>query len=165
MGGDERLKRPAGGGGLHLKGRNNVEDPQRRCGLRPAAAGLEGSAAHPAPRESHPTPSSRRCAMANGARNSGRCVRRRYRRAETAPAGPVHEHPARERSSRGRPISSSHAHDFPVGATSKTQRKGLQFARLSAILEIWAQIRPGGLVTPRTLGLWPGDGTMSRAPA
>ena len=30
-------------------GRNEVEDPERSGGLRPAAAGLEGSAAHPAP--------------------------------------------------------------------------------------------------------------------
>lgn len=34
-------------GGLHPKGRNNVEDPERSGGLRHAEPGLEGSAALP----------------------------------------------------------------------------------------------------------------------
>jgi len=41
----ERTGRPAGGAGQHPKGRNIVEDAQRA--LRPGAAGLKGSVAHP----------------------------------------------------------------------------------------------------------------------
>ena len=45
MGGEEATGRPAGGAGQHPKGRNIVEDAQRA--LRPGAAGLKGSVAHP----------------------------------------------------------------------------------------------------------------------
>ncbi|ODA93247.1 hypothetical protein BFX40_10380 [Mesorhizobium sp. SEMIA 3007] len=49
MGGETRPERLAVGGGPHPKDRNEEEDPKRSEGLRDAAAGLEGSAAHPAP--------------------------------------------------------------------------------------------------------------------
>ncbi len=48
MGGKERTGRPAISGGPHPKDRNEEEDPGPLPGLRPAAAGLEGSDAHPA---------------------------------------------------------------------------------------------------------------------
>jgi len=83
------------------EGRNNVEDPERSGGLRHAAAGLEGSAAHTAhAEESQTKPASRESAMTTGARIRGRSARGRRRRAETQRerkrrGGSVHEHPAR----------------------------------------------------------------------
>ena len=46
MGGEEATGRPAGGAGQHPKGRN-VEKVSAARALRPGAAGLEGSVAHP----------------------------------------------------------------------------------------------------------------------
>jgi len=50
VGGEMRPERPDVGGGPHPKGRNECGGPAQSRGLRHAAAGLEGSAAHPAHR-------------------------------------------------------------------------------------------------------------------
>ena len=69
-----RPERPDVRGRPHLKGRNEVEDPERSGGLRHAAAGLEGSAAHPAPPGKAKTNFIAQRAMAAGAR-PGACRR------------------------------------------------------------------------------------------
>lgn len=53
MGGERATGRPADGAGRHPKGWNNVEDA--RSALRPGAAGLKGSDAHPIAGVKRPT--------------------------------------------------------------------------------------------------------------
>ena len=47
MGGERATGRPAGGAGQHPKGRNAEEVSAAFRALRPGAAGLKGSVAHP----------------------------------------------------------------------------------------------------------------------
>jgi len=124
VGGEKRSERPADGGGTHPKGRNKVKDPERSDGLRSAAVGLEGSGAYPAP-----LGKAQRTLIAPGATPAGacksvRCARRRYRRAESALAGSVHEHTARGSYTCGRPIAAFDVDDFAIQIEEDNNGKG-----------------------------------------